>query len=757
MKRLLLLMLLSLLVIVGVNAASTKAYTQLVYAQGSVLPNHQFPDVTNTSSSTAPGYVVRAWITTRPTEVTSTDTHAASLIRLYRFGNGTTVPYDTRVFLQLSTFSTQWMMGEIVHIQIDHEFGGWPMTDSWEIAIPDGGGGAWTVNDPVTISLWDIGEPYTYSLNINGPAGISVTGPGAYAGVIPWQFICETNNNINDLVGDWTASPAPTGFHWAVNPITVTANDFVLSKVAYIYTATITFVLVANDTYTYNLSVNGPVGCPYTVTGPGTYFGTLNTTFTCGPNQTDINDLLGPWTVSPGPAGYHWEVNPIIVTAGDFVASKADHVYNATITFSGPPSIVAFYTLTINGPVGYSVTGPGNHSGIMNSEFEYIQYYFLPSNNDLLGNWTASAAPLGYHWMDNPIQVTPDMFNLSMFGRYEGVPKTEPPLDYVASIDFVLAEDENLPDIPGDTDTPVPGYADIIIHIAGGPANYVHNPVNEPGPRPNPGAEPSYFTTLHLLGEGPWTITYYTSAPVGMWYSYVSLKWIIVHNVSGTITFHIPAGGKDIPEVPIALGDETLPVELSSFAATLTASNFVNLNWVSESETNLLGYRAYRSENNSQACAISITPAMIPATNTSTTQSYNFMDEEVEIGYTYYYWLESIDMSTSTFYGPVSVLVQCETPPVLTEYTTMGNNHPNPFRANTSTTILVNIKAGETGKVTIYNLHGQVVKSFTVREGQQNLSWNSKDSEGNGCGSGIYFYKLSTPSVNITKKMVILK
>ena len=114
-------------------------------------------------------------------------------------------------------------------------------------------------------------------------------------------------------------------------------------------------------------------------------------------------------------------------------------------------------------------------------------------------------------------------------------------------------------------------------------------------------------------------------------------------------------------------------------------------------------------------------------------------------------------MGHSTFFGPTSVLVQGEVPPVLPEYTTMRNAYPNPFRANTGTTIEVNVKAGETGQVTVYNVLGQVVKTYTVKEGLNNLNWNGKDSKGNVCGSGIYFYKLSTPSMNMTKKMVIVK
>jgi len=201
----------------------------------------------------------------------------------------------------------------------------------------------------------------------------------------------------------------------------------------------------------------------------------------------------------------------------------------------------------------------------------------------------------------------------------------------------------------------------------------------------------------------------------------------------------------------------TLPVELSYFAASLTAQNYVKLSWVSQSETGLLGYRVYRGETDNQANACNITPVLVPATNTSTTQNYNITDEEVVIGSTYYYWLESVDMGSSNFFGPTSVLVQGEVPPVLPELTTMRDAYPNPFVATGGTTIEVSMKAGETGTVTIYNLSGQTVQSFRVHEGQNPLVWNGRDSRGNICGSGIYFYKLSSPSLNQTRKMAIIK
>jgi hypothetical protein len=226
------------------------------------------------------------------------------------------------------------------------------------------------------------------------------------------------------------------------------------------------------------------------------------------------------------------------------------------------------------------------------------------------------------------------------------------------------------------------------------------------------------------------------------------------------VNYTVPAGGLtgDIT-VTFTLSPYSppLPVELSSFTAVLTNDLYVQLTWISQTETNLSGYRVYRNEENNLNNAILITPTMIPATNTSQEHIYTIEDREVENHTTYYYWLESVDFNNSQFHGPVIVVVEGNVPPVMPEITTLKNAYPNPFRANNSTNIEVAIKAGETGTLTIYNIMGQVVKTYKVTEGIHTIQWNGRDSQGNICGSGIYFYKLTTPSLNQTKKMVIVK
>lgn len=298
-----------------------------------------------------------------------------------------------------------------------------------------------------------------------------------------------------------------------------------------------------------------------------------------------------------------------------------------------------------------------------------------------------------------------------------------------------------------------PIYPEVSLQMITGNAN---NGLGHPPTAPlNPSFVAGRIQIFDLVGPGPWDMLFSTS------FDWVWVVGIGVFTGGPIANVHIPANKNLEIEVQFGNGgDPTLPVELSYFAATLTAQNYVKLTWISQSETGLLGYRVYRSDTSEQADAVNITPSLIEATNTSTTQTYNHTDEEVVIGNTYYYWLESVDMGHSDFHGPVNVLVTGETPPIPPEYTeitSMRDAYPNPFGIGESTCIDAYLKAGEKGQVTIYNVLGQTVKSYSISEGRHLLTWDGKDSKGLYCGSGIYFYKLSTPSLNQTKKMVIIK
>ena len=199
--------------------------------------------------------------------------------------------------------------------------------------------------------------------------------------------------------------------------------------------------------------------------------------------------------------------------------------------------------------------------------------------------------------------------------------------------------------------------------------------------------------------------------------------------------------------------DNPLPVELSSFNAVMTAEHYVNLTWVSETETLMQGYNVLRSETNLPADGIFVNANIIPATNTSTTQTYNFIDEDVEVSHTYFYWLESVDLNgMSNLHGPVSVTITSGEVPDIPEIV-LNNDvfiYPNPMGRTGK--IKVHVKEGDAGTVTIYNSKGQLVKSINAEPGSHTYTW-----DGDGCASGIYFYKLITNKDKLTKKLIIMK
>lgn len=263
--------------------------------------------------------------------------------------------------------------------------------------------------------------------------------------------------------------------------------------------------------------------------------------------------------------------------------------------------------------------------------------------------------------------------------------------------------------------------------------------------------------SIVLSGSGIVDISIITPAPWGA--CFYNGSWHYQAELAGTILFeNVDFDAKG--NVAIILGDEdpTLPVELSSFAAALTGQGFVTVNWTTQSESNLQGYRVYRSENASIANAQMISGAMIPASNTSNAANYSINDMEVYSGNTYWYWLESVENNNhSSLHGPVSVTVTEEvaSPPIPSSY--MGNIYPNPFGKGDFLTLNATVKSGEQAQISIYNLRGERVRSFTMESGVHKLLWDGKDFEGKQCSSGIYFCRFSSPSMNQFRKLIMLK
>lgn len=206
--------------------------------------------------------------------------------------------------------------------------------------------------------------------------------------------------------------------------------------------------------------------------------------------------------------------------------------------------------------------------------------------------------------------------------------------------------------------------------------------------------------------------------------------------------------------------EETLPVELSSFTAAISAQNNVLLQWVTQSETNVVGYRIYRgtSEDVAQANMLN---TFIQGTNTSQTQVYAYNDTEIYSDGTYYYWLENLDFDgTGSLHGPVSITIEhtgSGTPniPIVQGIDTA---YPNPF--NPSLTIRVGTVRNGQINVSVYNQRGQQVRVLMneVKDsGRYTLTWDAKDASGRLMPSGIYFIRMYNDGKVFNHKVVLMK
>ncbi|PKN79410.1 MAG: hypothetical protein CVU48_05325 [Candidatus Cloacimonetes bacterium HGW-Cloacimonetes-1] len=207
--------------------------------------------------------------------------------------------------------------------------------------------------------------------------------------------------------------------------------------------------------------------------------------------------------------------------------------------------------------------------------------------------------------------------------------------------------------------------------------------------------------------------------------------------------------------------DLTLPIELSHFSATPTSEYYIRINWVTQSETSVMGYYVYRNNVSELGSAIKVSP-MIYAANSSNETSYAYLDREITSG-TWYYWLQNVNIGgDSDFNGPVMATLNGDNdnPNIPTVPLTTGIQRvfPNPF--NPTSTISYSIAKANSIKLDIINIRGQLVRTLVSdfqNQGYYRELWNGDDSNGIPCSSGIYYVRLRSGNDVTSHKIVLMK
>ncbi|MFZ1280731.1 MAG: T9SS type A sorting domain-containing protein, partial [Ignavibacteriaceae bacterium] len=196
-----------------------------------------------------------------------------------------------------------------------------------------------------------------------------------------------------------------------------------------------------------------------------------------------------------------------------------------------------------------------------------------------------------------------------------------------------------------------------------------------------------------------------------------------------------------------------IPVELTSFAASVGTDNQISVVWSTATELNNSGFNLERKLDSEWQKV-----AFIEGKGTTTEKTeYSFVDKFKYESFqgTIQYRLKQIDFDGTSSYSKVASVEVDFTPK---EYT-LFQNYPNPF--NPSTTIKFALPFDSNVRIAVYNLIGEQVEVIfdQVKEvGYHNISWNASS-----LASGVYIYTIEAKSLdglqkfNSVKKMMLVK
>jgi len=196
-----------------------------------------------------------------------------------------------------------------------------------------------------------------------------------------------------------------------------------------------------------------------------------------------------------------------------------------------------------------------------------------------------------------------------------------------------------------------------------------------------------------------------------------------------------------------------VPVELSSFNARSVQGRVI-LNWVTQSETENLGFHVYRSESEN-GTYVRVNNEMIQgAGTTSSVRSYQYIDErELKPSTDYFYKLVDVDYKGRlNTHGPVSAVVSVPTEHVLEQ------NYPNPF--NPETRISFSLKEAGRVTLTVFNVRGESVRTLVAGQlnaGAHMVVWDGRNDYGQPLPSGMYIYTMRINNFEEKRTMMFLK
>lgn len=196
-----------------------------------------------------------------------------------------------------------------------------------------------------------------------------------------------------------------------------------------------------------------------------------------------------------------------------------------------------------------------------------------------------------------------------------------------------------------------------------------------------------------------------------------------------------------------------LPIQLSSFIASVATKGQAQLIWTTLSEINNYGFEVQKAPDRSAAFE-SISGSFTPGSGTTSVKhDYAYVDRSYATGNVYR--LKQIDLNGSAHFtdlvDPLGV-TGVAGKPMPTVYS-LSQNYPNPF--NPSTTIEFALPKDSRVTLDVYNIIGQ--KIMTLVDEVRPAGYHAVKLDGTNLASGLYLYRLTAGQQTFIKKLLLMK
>ncbi len=194
--------------------------------------------------------------------------------------------------------------------------------------------------------------------------------------------------------------------------------------------------------------------------------------------------------------------------------------------------------------------------------------------------------------------------------------------------------------------------------------------------------------------------------------------------------------------------DNLAPHTPANLMAHSVDTGYVALSWSPVADKDLQYYRVYRSGSSGFVAD--------SATLIGTSIDTVYTDRSVEVGSQYYYRIEAVDFSGNQSPASASaglVVTSVKGGNSLPTVFSLAQNYPNPF--NPTTNIEYQVSNFGLVSLKVYDVLGREVA--TLVNGVRSPGTYEVRFNGSTFASGVYFYRLFAPGVNIVRKMLLEK